>query len=415
MSKVQNPYLADVVFLNKNETFMQAHSLIYTHPQQPFAQTYLTDPANRGMLVLETYHDGTGKDKDFTTFHTDRIGKEMILDQHIDNRILAYRFFVNTTNESTLRHIVEEYNLTVLQDFTPPYRAGSVHLKRYRYGTIAANILSSESVDKLIAEFNTGGDFFLMRQADQQGKDMKKSYFSTEMRKASKQDEGRAAVIALCQSEHKVNITFFPVAGSLNKFWGVIDKVLTREQVTNILQKSNRIQTGDKKGTLKAFTSFAMQRKTAFLEGMGEKDQLYDRSYTQRRTNTASIAITGWPLQVEPEQVQAIFKFWGVELDLQTSSMEWFFGAEAEGFTLKIDTTNLSKARELLTLRDKIGFDLGIGELTARQQSHLRLIATTPRNKGVNQIRFPKPRIQKIPSNNADNRYNSTSSQNNNS
>ena len=395
MSKGQNPYLADVVFLDK-ETYMQAHSIIYMHPQQHYEQSYLTDPAYRGMLVLETYQDGTEKDKDFTTLHTVRSGKEMILDRNFDNRILAFRFIVNTTNENALKHIIEEYNLTVLQDFPPPYRTGTEHLKRFRYGTISASILSSEGVDKLIAEFNTGGDFYLMRQADQQGKDPNKSYFSTEMRKASKQDEGRAAVIALGQNEHKVNITFFPVAGSMNKFWGVIDKVLTREQVNSMLQKTNKIQSGDRKGPLKTFMSFAMQRKTTFLENMGGRDQIYEHSHTQRRSNTASIAITGWPLQVEPQQVQEIFKYWGVEIDLKTTSIGWFFGAEAEGFTLKIETSNLSKARELLNLRDKIDFDLGIGELTAMQQSHLRLIATTPRNKEVTQTRFPKPRTHKI-------------------
>ena len=118
MSKGQNPYLADVVFLDK-ETYMQAHSIIYMHPQQHYEQSYLTDPAYRGMLVLETYQDGTEKDKDFTTLHTVRSGKEMILDRNFDNRILAFRFIVNTTNENALKHIIEEYNLTVLQDFPP--------------------------------------------------------------------------------------------------------------------------------------------------------------------------------------------------------------------------------------------------------------------------------------------------------
>jgi type IV secretory pathway VirB4 component len=79
-----------------------------------------------------------------------------------------------------------------------------------------------------------------MRQSDQQGKDEKKTYFSTDMRKFSKQDEGRAAVMALAQTEHQGSLTFFPVTGTMNKYWGVIDKLLTRDQVANLLKKANK-------------------------------------------------------------------------------------------------------------------------------------------------------------------------------
>jgi len=86
-----------------------------------------------------------------------------------------------------------------------------------------------------------------------------------------------------------------------------------------------------------------------------------------------------------------------VEIDLKTVSIDWYFGTEAEGFTLKIETADLSKAREVLLLRERIDFDLGIGELTATQQSHLRLIATTPKNNvTAHQYRYPKPMLRKI-------------------
>ena len=251
-------------------------------------------------------------------------------------------------------------------------------------------------MDTLIAEFNTGGDFFLMRQADQQGKDPNKTYFATEMRKYAKQEEGRAAGMALVQAEHHGNLTFFPVAGTMNKYWGVIDKVLTREQVSDLLKKTNKIQDRDKKGQLKAYMSFAMQKVTTHLEGSGGRDIMATRGYPHRR-NTATVAITGWPQQAEPGQVQAVFKHWGLELDLKTVTIDWYFGVEAEGYTLKIETADLSKAREILLLRERLDFDMGVGELTAMQQSHLRLIATTPKSDTtVGQHRYPKPTLQKI-------------------
>jgi hypothetical protein len=368
MRKEQNPYLNDVVFLNQ-ETFMQANSVVYTGPQQYYEQTYLTDPANRGMLVLGTYNNGEDNNKDFTTLRTVRSGKESIMDQCKDNRILSYRFVANTTNDNILKHVIEAHDLTPLQDFTPPFRVGMGHIKRYRFGTLSANILSAERVDKLIAEFNTGGDFFIMRQTDQQGRDLNKTHFAAEMRKSSSQDEGRAAAMALVQAEYQGNLTFFPVAGTMNKFWGVIDKVLTREQITNLLNKVNKIRDRDKNNPLKTFMSYAMGRVTTFLEGAGVKEHIFARGPQQRRVNTASIAITGWPQQAEPAQVQAILKQWGVEIDLSLVSIDWYFGTEAEGFTLKIETTDLSKAREILLLRERVNFDMGVGEMTASQQS----------------------------------------------
>jgi hypothetical protein len=327
MKKDQNPYLQDVVFLNK-ETFLHASSMTCTGPAQTYSQEYLTDPANRGMLVLGTLVNGEGREKDFTTLTTTRTGKEMVLDQCKDSRILSYRFLTNPTNDNVLKHIIEAYELTPLQDFTPPFRAGTEHMKRYRFGTLSAGILSSEHTDKLIAEFNVGGEFYIMRQPDQQGKDEKKTYFSTDMRKFSKQDEGRAAVMALAQTEHQGSLTFFPVTGTMNKYWGVIDKLLTRDQVANLLKKANKIQAGDRRGQLKTFVSLAMQKEITYLEGAGGSDHYAKQNHTQRRMNTAAIAITGWPQQAEPEQVQATFRYWGVELDLTTVTIGWYFGTD---------------------------------------------------------------------------------------
>jgi hypothetical protein len=86
-----------------------------------------------------------------------------------------------------------------------------------------------------------------------------------------------------------------------------------------------------------------------------------------------------------------------VEIDLSLVSIDWYFGTEAEGFTLKIETTDLSKAREILLLRERVNFDMGVGEMTASQQSHLRLIATTPKSgMTANQSRHTKPILRKI-------------------
>ena len=236
--------------------------MIADHTPEGYKQEYLTDPANRGMLVLETFNGYGEKEtkNGCTILQIIRKEKEKILDkQRHNNRTIAYRFKVNPTNEKLLTHLVTVNNLTVQQDFSPPFRAGKEKFVRYRWGLINASILNSGQVDKLIAEFNTGREFFLMKQTDQQGKDPDKTYFSTEMRKFSKQDEGRAALIALVLAEHQGCITFWPVAGSLNKFWGVIDKKLSTEQVTNILNKVNKIQTGDKSGPLKTYLSFAMK------------------------------------------------------------------------------------------------------------------------------------------------------------
>lgn len=236
-----------------------------------------------------------------------------------------------------------------------------------------------------------------MKQTDQQGKDPDKTYFSTEMRKFSKQDEGRAALIALVLAEHQGCITFWPVAGSLNKFWGVIDKKLSTEQVTNMLNKVNKIQTGDKSGPLKTYLSFAMKGTTTQVEKTGGGNTPLQHATATRRVNTATIAISGWPYQMEPEQVREIFGEWGVTIDLHTVNLDWFFGTEAEGFTLKIETSDLFKARELLNLKDKQDFEFGIGELTATQQSHLRLIATsTKEDKEAIKSRHPKPHLPNI-------------------
>ena len=121
------------------------------------------------------------------------------------------------------------------------------------------------------------------------------------------------------------------------------------------------------------------------------------RETTARRVNTASISISGWPDQIEPEQIGEIFREWGVNLDLSTISLEWFFATEAEGFTLKVQTTDLVKARELLELRDRKDFEFSVGELTAAQQSHLRLIATTPKgDMETTRTRYPKPKAPDI-------------------
>jgi hypothetical protein len=399
MSKAQNPYLADIVFL-ENETFLSAYSKVQMGSQPSYVQQYLTDPANRGMLVLETFNSNYGEktEKGFTILQTTRKEKEKILDkQSLLNRTLAYRFIVKQHNQATFEHLVAVHNLTVLQDFTPPFRAGNESLKRYRYGTLKANILSSEQVDKLVAEFNTGGEFFLMKQTDQQGKDPNKTYFSTEMRKFSKQDEGRAALIAMVQAEHKGNTTFWPAPGSMNKFWVVVDKILTQDQVTSLLKKTNKIQASDRKGPLKTFLTYAMKGITTLIEKTVGGSIPLQRETTARRVNTASISISGWPDQVEPEQIGEIFREWGVNLDLSTVSFDWFFATEAEGFTLKVQTTDLVKARELLELRDRKDFEFSVGELTAAQQSHLRLIATTPKgDMETTRTRYPKPKTPDI-------------------
>ena len=132
-----------------------------------------------------------------------------------------------------------------------------------------ANILNNEEVENLVGEFNTGGDFFLMKQIDQQGRDPNKTYFSTEMRKLSKQNEGRAALKALVLAEHEGQTTFWPAPGSMNKFWVAIDKSLTKEQVTSLLTKTNKIQDSDRNGQLKSFLTFAMEGTTTQVEKSG--------------------------------------------------------------------------------------------------------------------------------------------------
>ena len=64
---------------------------------------------------------------------------------------------------------------------------------------------------------------------------------------------------------------------------------------------------------------------------------------------------------------------------------------------MKIQTTDLVKARELLELRDRKDFEFSVGELTAAQQSHLRLIATTPKGDvETTRTRYPKPKTPDI-------------------
>jgi hypothetical protein len=121
------------------------------------------------------------------------------------------------------------------------------------------------------------------------------------------------------------------------------------------------------------------------------------RLNTARRANTASISITGWPDQVEPEQLVKIFEEWGISLDLGLVNFEWFFSTEVEGYTLRVQMADMVKARELLELRDKQDFEFGIGEITAAQQSRLRLIATSPKeDAATSRARYPKPNTQSI-------------------
>jgi hypothetical protein len=399
MHKEQNPYLSDIVFL-ENETYLRAYSSVPTGSRQIFEQKYLTDPTNRGMLVLETFSNNNGEktNADFTILKTIRNEKEAILDsQRLKNRTVAFRFAVKHANQAVFDYLVANHNLTVTQDFTPPYRTGLGIPKRFRYGTFIANTLNSEQIEELVGEFNTGGDFFLMKNIDQQGKDPNKTYFSTEMRKFSKQNEGRAALKELVQAEHKGHTTFWPAPGSLNKFWVAIDKSLTLEQITNLLTKANKIQDGDRSGQLKTFLSFAMRGITTQVEKTGGGNVPMQRMNTTRRVNTASISISGWPDQVEPALIGEILKGWGVVLDINTVSFEWFFSAEADGYTLRIQLTDLVKARELLELSNRQDFEFGIAEITARQQSRLRLIATSPRvDAAVVRARYPKPNTPSI-------------------
>ena len=140
-----------------------------------------------------------------------------------------------------------------------------------------------------------------------------------------------------------------------------------------------------------------MDGTTTQVEKSGGGSIPAQRVNTARRANTASISISGWPDQVEPEQLIEIFKEWGVNLELGSVNFEWFFSTEAEGYTLKVQLSDLAKARELLELRDKKDFEFGIGEITAAQQSRLRLIATSPReDAAAYRARYPKPNTQNI-------------------
>ena len=65
----------------------------------------------------------------------------------------------------------------------------------------------------------------------------------------------------------------------------------------------------------------------------------------------------------------------GIVLDLSQDSLTWYWAMEMEGFSLKVKTNNLPKARQLVQLSNGNGFGLKVQELSSNMQSYLRVIA----------------------------------------
>ena len=389
----KNPFLVDTFFLEK-ETYLQGYSLVGESGQE-MEQTYLTDPSFRGMLYLSTFND-EGEEgaptNTITTIPTLRNGKEKIFDTYkTHDRTLSYRFQVNPTNTKLLEHITQVYGVTTISDFSPPWKENTKY-QPFRYGTINANILSEEEIDTIIQETSAVGNFFLMRNIDLQGRGTGKTYFSVETREFSKQEQGRAVMTDLIKQTTECGASFFPITGTRNKYWTVIGKEVSGEDIIKTLKDTNKIHDSDKKQPLNVFTAFSQRGvETEIIKSLEKGDNQISRGNYSRK-NLASVLISGWPYQVEATDIRTIMNTWGISLDLSADKVDFFHGSEAEGFSVRIQTTSLQKARALLQLHGKEGFDFEVSEMSNFLQKHLRLIATSPSmSKETLTQRFPKP------------------------
>ena len=389
----KNPFLVDTIFLEK-ETYLQGHSLVGESSFE-MEQTYLTDPSFRGMLYLSTFNDEgeeEGPSNTITSVPTLRNGKEKIFDDHkTHDRTLSFRFQVNPTNTKLLEHLTQVYGVTIINDFLPPWKENARY-QPFRYGTINANILTEEEIDTIIQETTAVGNFFLMRNIDLQGRGTGKTYFSVETREYSKQDQGRAVMIDLVKETMECGASFFPITGIRNKYWAVIGKETSGEDIKKTLKDTNRIHDGEKKQPLNVFTTFSQKGVDTEIIKSLEKGNTQKPGGSYPRRNMASILISGWPYQVEASHIRTIMNTWGISLDLSTDKVDFFHGSDAEGFSIRIQTPSHQKARALLQLHGKEGFDFEVSEMSNFLQKHLRLIATTPSiPKETLTQRFPKP------------------------
>ena len=402
MQKKQNPYLGDVVFL-KGQAYLQAYSSVLMYPFPIHNKTYLTDPAFRGMLVLSTYNYKEEESPEepgnkFTVLQCTKGEKEKILDTcNNPNQVISYRCVVNPENTAAFKYLIDEHKIYIISDAFPPSKGDKTKKKLLRYGSFNANMLSDEKVESIISEYATGGEIFLMTKHDQQAGDPNSTYLALEMRPYAKQDQGRSALNKLIQKEYQGTATFWPITGFINKYWVKINKPLTRQQISALLLSVNKIYEKDSPSSLNTFLSFTMQGVDNLLDNSGSKRVPQTQPNTQRRMNNASIAISGWPCQVTPKELTDILAGWGVPIDVTLIKIDWFHGSDAEGVTLRIQTPDLGKARELLLLSSRSDFEFEVGEFTTLQQTALRLIATTPsiRATETGQSR-PKPRFPQI-------------------
>jgi hypothetical protein len=393
----QNPFLLETIFLEK-ETYLQAFSIVGKEALE-VEQTYLTDPSFRGMLSLSTFNE-EGEEGEpvtkITTLPTVRDGKEKILDEHKQHdRTLSFRFPINPTTTKLLEHFTQVYGITIISDFSPQWRGGE-NYQPIRYGTINANILTDEEIDTIIQESTMVRDFFLMRVLDQQGRRPEKTYFSVDMREFSKHDQGMAVLTDLVKEKMECEVSFFPITGTKNRYWVMLGKVASEEVIKELLKDTNKIFTGDNKYQINAFASFSLRGSTIQVIKPigGESKQQMGGQLTRR--NMASVLISGWPYQVEAIHIRSFLDTWGIQLD-PLDKLDFFHGSDAEGYTLRIQTLSLPKARAILQLHGKEGFDFEVSEMSNVLQKNLRLIATTPNIPKETLVqRFPKPTIFSI-------------------
>ena len=222
----------------------------------------------------------------------------------------------------------------------------------------------------------------MIRQEDHQGRDPTKTYFAVDMRHQSRQEQGMAAFKLMMKEHLDAETSFWPLKGSLNKYWVVIDKVIQRDNLLQLLTDSNKFHTGDKNGPLDTFMCMHMQgTTTTIIKPIGRPSEVHkDKTFTS--LGVATVIISGWPCTVTDRQLGDFLEKWGIVLDFSTDEAVWFFGVEMEGMVVRIRTRDFLKAQALMLLRTKKDFDLEVGEMTNANQKLLRVLATT-RGEGV--------------------------------
>ena len=235
MKTNSNPHLEEVTFLNE-ETYSQATAVV-AEKEGDYQQQYLTDATFKGMLVLSTFNDHIlGKEAPPVVLYSERTGREKILTYREGCQFLSFYCTMNDVNKQLLDYLIHTHKLTVTQDFIPPQNKNQNNKgKSFRNGTLYCtdNTLTKEGVAAIIRDATQGGDFFMIRQEDHQGRDPTKTYFAVDMRHQSRQEQGMA-VFKLMMKEHlDAEASFWPLKGSLNKYWVVIDQVIQRD---NLLQ-----------------------------------------------------------------------------------------------------------------------------------------------------------------------------------